>query len=115
MRRCGICSLFVVTVKSSPCRMHENFRQDILVVVRQKGAAGPRFQPGDAFERLLHFIQFGPSAAGDFRNAPFAERFHVILDDAVFESVLLPGAFQLAHEAFLQIARAHTGRIETSG
>ena len=51
-------------------------------------------------------------AAGDFRDAPFAQRLHELVDDAVFEGVLLAQAFELEHQAFPQIAGADAGRVE---
>ena len=89
MRRWGMCSLLVVTTNSSPDALHEHFGQNVLIVVRQESAARARFETGDALERFLHFIDARACAAGDFRNAPFAERFHVIAHDAVFERVFL--------------------------
>ena len=78
----------------------------------RKGAAGPRLQPGDAGQRVLHLVHRLAGAAGDFRDAPLAERLHEIADDAVFQGVLLAGAFELEHQAFAQIARADAGRIK---
>ena len=112
MRRCGICSSLVVTVKSSPLFCTKTSGSDVLVVVRQKGASGTRFQPRDAGERFLHFLHGLAGAARDFGNAPFAQRVHEIAHDAVFEGFLLSGAFQLEQQAFAQIARADAGRVE---
>ena len=112
MRRWGMCSSLVVTTKSSPDFLHEHLGQNVLVGVRQKGAAGTRFQAGDAAQGLLDFLHGVAGAAGDFRDAPFAQRFHEIAHDAVFERFLLAGAFELQHQAFAQIARAHARRIE---
>ena len=92
--------------------LDEHFGQNILVGVRQEGPAGTRFQTGDAAERILDLLHGVAGAAGDFRDAPFAERVHEIAHDAIFERILPAGAFQLQHEAFAQIERADARRIE---
>ena len=92
--------------------LDENFGQDVLIHVRQKSAARPRFQPPDAAKRGLNVLDFAARAAGDFRDAALAERVHVIANNPVFERILPARAFELQHEAFAQIYRADAGRIE---
>ena len=84
-----------------------------MVVVRQIGAAGTRLQPGDALQRLLHLVHRRARAAGDLRDAPLAERVHELVDDAVFQSVLLAQPLELEQQAFAQIPRADARRVES--
>ena len=69
--------------------MNEDFRQDVLIVIREKSTARAWLQPRDAFQRLLHVIHVMVGAAGDLRDAPFSERLHKLVNDAIFQSVLL--------------------------
>src|SRR5205814_902876 len=76
------------------------------------GAAWSWLEARDILQSVLNFVDLSSRAAGNFRYAPFAERFHVITNHAVFQSVLLPGSFELNHEALTKISRGHTRRIE---
>src|ERR1017187_6606475 len=84
---------------------HENLGCNVLLDDRQKGASGSRFQLANAGERFLDLLHGLAGAARDFGNAPFAERVHEVADDAIFQRLLLAGAFELEHQTFAQIAR----------
>ena len=92
--------------------LNEHLRQNVLIVVRQKSPARPRLQVANPPNRFLHLLHGCLQTARDFRNAPFAQRFHEFAYDAVFQSVLLPVAFQLQQETFAQIASAHPRRMK---
>src|SRR2546423_14955005 len=92
--------------------MDEDLREDVLVVVRQKSATRPWFEPSDSLQGLLNFIDGLAGAAGDFRDAAFAQGIHKITDDPVFETFLLARALELQHETFPQIPATNTRRIE---
>ena len=80
--------------------LDKNFRRHILFHHREESASRPRLKPSNGGERLLHFINRPSGTAGDFGNAPFAQRFHIIADDAVFEGFFLAGPLKLEHQAF---------------
>ncbi len=65
--------------------LNENLGQDVLIGIGQKSAAGSRLEPGDARQSFLDFFDVAAGAAGNFRDAPFAQRFHVVAHDLVFE------------------------------
>ena len=54
---------------------NENFRQNILVVVRQIRATGTRFEAADFREGFLRVVHTDADALGDFRDAALAHRF----------------------------------------
>ena len=112
MRRCGTCSLLVVTSHSSPDLLHKHLRQNVLVVVRQERAARARFQMADALDGFLHFIHTRCRARGDLGEPPFAQSIEVLVDDLVFECFLAIGPLQLEQQALAQIARADAGRMK---
>src|ERR1017187_8776646 len=87
---------------------HEDFRRDVLLDGGQEGASGARLQPADARERVLHVVHGFAGAACDFGNTPLPQRDHVVADDAILQSFLLAGAFQLQHQTLAQVARADT-------
>ena len=83
-----------------------------MIVVGQKRPAGPRLEIADPRQRLLHVVNRRAQTARDLRDAPFSQGLHEFADDAVFQSVLTPLAFQLQQQAFAQIARADARRME---
>ena len=69
----GRCSSLVVTDEIVADFLHENLGRDKLVGVRQKGAAGPRFQARDVGERGLDFLHVDwpvPRAISGMRRLP---------------------------------------------
>ena len=73
---------------------------------------GTRFQTRDAAHGLLRFFDGAAGAAGNFRNAPLAQRVHKIAHDAIFERFRPAGAFELQQQALAQVTRANPRRIE---
>ncbi len=71
-----------------------------------------RFQAGDAFERLLHFLDVQAGSLGDLRHFPLRQRVHEVPNDPVFDRFLPPGPLHLEHEALAQIACGDAGRIK---
>ena len=112
MRRWGMCSLLVETLYSSPDFLHENFGQNVAIIIRQKITSRPGLQMGDVGGDLLRFVDLDAQPARDLRETPFAERFHVIGNDFVFHRILAPGPLQLEQQAFAQIPRADSGRMK---
>ncbi len=51
-------------------------------------------------------------AARDFRDAALAQGIHKIVDNAVFQGVLLAGALHLQEQTFAQVPRPDARRFE---
>ena len=77
--------------------MHEHFGQKCI----DRCPAG-NARPGRGSNRamrssgFLHVVDLVARAAGDFGDAPLAQRFHEIADDAVFERVLFDRSVRVA-------------------
>src|SRR5579862_239038 len=83
-----------------------HIRQDVVVRVGGEYLARLRVEGGDEVRAPLHLLDGGAEAAGDLREAPFAEVVEVVGDDAVFQRVLLAHATELDEETVPQIPRA---------
>lgn len=89
--------------------LHEDFGDDVLLVVRQEGAARVRLQVADAVGGFLDVHDVLVQRAGDLGEAAAAQRLHVAGDNLVFERLLPTGALQLEFQALAQIARGDAG------
>ena len=83
-----------------------------MIVVRQKGPARAGLHQADACDGVLHVDDVLAGGSSDLGQAPFAQRIHVIADDAVLEGVLPALALELEHQTFAQVARADTDGVK---